>query len=61
MYSEAEADNLAKPKNKMKTFNESQKSQKTVKSMIETKGENKTKEPTGKKNKQTRKDGNVIL
>ncbi|XP_062861356.1 signal recognition particle receptor subunit alpha [Trichomycterus rosablanca] len=57
---EAEAENLAKPQNKMRTFNESQKSQKTVKSMIETKGENKGKEPTGKKNKQTRKEVEAV-
>ncbi|XP_037630427.1 signal recognition particle receptor subunit alpha [Sebastes umbrosus] len=40
----------------MRTFKESEKSQKTVKSMIETKGGEKIKEPGGKKNKNTKKE-----
>lgn len=40
----------------MRTFKESEKSQKTVKSMIETKGGEKVKEPGGKKNKNTKKE-----
>uniref|UniRef100_W5KRY6 SRP receptor subunit alpha n=1 Tax=Astyanax mexicanus TaxID=7994 RepID=W5KRY6_ASTMX len=39
----------------MKTYSESKKSQKTVKSMIETKGGEKVKEQTGKKNKHAKK------
>lgn len=41
----------------MRTFKESEKSQKTVKSMIETKGGDKGKDPGGKKNKNTKKEG----
>lgn len=41
----------------MRTFKESEKSQKTVKSMIETKGGDKGKDPGGKKNKSTKKEG----
>lgn len=41
----------------MRTFNESLKSQKTVKSMIETKGGDKGKEQGGKKNKNAKKEG----
>lgn len=40
----------------MRTFKESEKSQKTVKSMIETKGGDKGKEQGGKKNKNTKKE-----
>ncbi|KAG7470488.1 hypothetical protein MATL_G00114370 [Megalops atlanticus] len=40
----------------MKTFEESQKSQKTVKSMIETRGGDKGKEHSGKKNKNAKKE-----
>lgn len=41
----------------MRSFKESEKSQKTVKSMIETKGGDKGKEQGGKKNKNTKKEG----
>jgi hypothetical protein len=41
----------------MRTFTESLKSQKTVKSMIETKGGDKVKEQGGKKNKNAKKEG----
>lgn len=41
----------------MRTFKESDKSQKTVKSMIETKGGDKGKDLGGKKNKNTKKEG----
>uniref|UniRef100_A0AAY4CXF9 SRP54-type proteins GTP-binding domain-containing protein n=1 Tax=Denticeps clupeoides TaxID=299321 RepID=A0AAY4CXF9_9TELE len=41
----------------MRNFTESQKSQKTVKSMIESKGESKNKAQGGKKNKNAKKDG----
>lgn len=41
----------------MRTFKESGKSQKTVKSMIETKGGDKGKDQGGKKNKNTKKEG----
>lgn len=41
----------------MRTFKESEKSQKTVKSMIETKGGDKGKEQGGKKNKNAKKEG----
>lgn len=41
----------------MRTFKESEKSQKTVKSMIEIKGGDKGKDPGGKKNKNTKKEG----
>ena len=41
----------------MRTFTESQKSQKTVKSMIETKGGDKNKEQGSKKNKNAKKEG----
>uniref|UniRef100_A0AAR2LEH9 SRP54-type proteins GTP-binding domain-containing protein n=1 Tax=Pygocentrus nattereri TaxID=42514 RepID=A0AAR2LEH9_PYGNA len=52
---EAEGGSIARPQKPMRTYNESQKSQKTVKSMIETKGGDKGKEQTGKKNKQSPK------
>ncbi|KAL7878860.1 hypothetical protein AOLI_G00098340 [Acnodon oligacanthus] len=52
---EAEGGSIARPQKPMRTYNESQKSQKTVKSMIETKGGDKGKEQTGKKNKQAKK------
>lgn len=45
----------------MRTFKESEKSQKTVKSMIETKGGDKSKEQGGKKNKNTKKEGKTCL
>uniref|UniRef100_A0AAR2JEB9 SRP54-type proteins GTP-binding domain-containing protein n=1 Tax=Pygocentrus nattereri TaxID=42514 RepID=A0AAR2JEB9_PYGNA len=46
---EAEGGSIARPQKPMRTYNESQKSQKTVKSMIETKGGDKGKEQTGRK------------
>ncbi|XP_053533984.1 signal recognition particle receptor subunit alpha isoform X3 [Ictalurus punctatus] len=49
-----EAERIAKPQ--MRSYNESQKSQKTVKSMIETKSGDKSKESIGKKNKHNRKE-----
>ncbi|XP_053479185.1 signal recognition particle receptor subunit alpha isoform X3 [Ictalurus furcatus] len=49
-----EAERIAKPE--MRSYNESQKSQKTVKSMIETKSGDKSKESIGKKNKHNRKE-----
>ncbi|XP_060780022.1 signal recognition particle receptor subunit alpha isoform X2 [Neoarius graeffei] len=52
-----EAESIAKPPKAMRTYSESQKSQKTVGSMIETKNEDKSKESTGKKNKHNRKEG----
>uniref|UniRef100_A0A8P4KMC5 SRP receptor subunit alpha n=1 Tax=Dicentrarchus labrax TaxID=13489 RepID=A0A8P4KMC5_DICLA len=54
---EAEDSSKAKSPGHMRTFKESEKSQKTVKSMIETKGGDKTKERSGKKNKNTKKEG----
>uniref|UniRef100_A0A3P8YNA1 SRP54-type proteins GTP-binding domain-containing protein n=1 Tax=Esox lucius TaxID=8010 RepID=A0A3P8YNA1_ESOLU len=48
---EAEESSKARGPNSMRSFNESLKSQKTVKSMIETKGGDKGKEQGGKKNK----------
>ncbi|XP_028321238.1 signal recognition particle receptor subunit alpha isoform X2 [Gouania willdenowi] len=53
---EAEASGKAKSPAPMRSFKESEKSQKTVKSMIETKGGDKGKEQSGKKNKNTKKD-----
>uniref|UniRef100_A0A8C9YQT2 SRP receptor subunit alpha n=1 Tax=Sander lucioperca TaxID=283035 RepID=A0A8C9YQT2_SANLU len=55
---EAEESSKARSHATMRTFKESEKSQKTVKSMIETKGGEKVKEPGGKKNKNTKKEGN---
>ncbi|XP_058243228.1 signal recognition particle receptor subunit alpha isoform X2 [Hemibagrus wyckioides] len=52
-----EAESIAKPQKAMRTYNESQKSQKTVKSMIETKSGDKSRESTSKKNKNNRKEG----
>lgn len=54
---EAEDSSKARSPAAMRTFKESEKSQKTVKSMIETKGGDKGKEPGGKKNKNTKKEG----
>ncbi|KAB5574969.1 hypothetical protein PHYPO_G00215220 [Pangasianodon hypophthalmus] len=51
-----EAESIAKPQKAMRTYSESQKSQKTVKSMIETKSGDKSKESTGKKNKHNKKE-----
>ncbi|XP_068563473.1 signal recognition particle receptor subunit alpha [Cebidichthys violaceus] len=53
---EAEESSRARGPAAMRTFKESEKSQKTVKSMIETKGGEKVKEPGGKKNKNTKKE-----
>uniref|UniRef100_A0A9J8BCA1 SRP receptor subunit alpha n=3 Tax=Cyprinus carpio TaxID=7962 RepID=A0A9J8BCA1_CYPCA len=54
---EAEGSSKAKAPVSMRTFNESQKSQKTVKSMIETKDGDKSKEQVGKKSKNAKKEG----
>lgn len=54
---EAEESSKARAPTSMRSFKESEKSQKTVKSMIETKGGDKGKEPGGKKNKNTKKEG----
>lgn len=54
---EAEDSSKARSPATMRTFKESEKSQKTVKSMIETKGGDKGKEQAGKKNKNTKKEG----
>ncbi|XP_056139312.1 signal recognition particle receptor subunit alpha isoform X1 [Lampris incognitus] len=53
---EAEESSKARGPVSMRTFNESQKSQKTVKSMIETRGADKGKEQGGKKNKNCKKE-----
>ncbi|XP_016318791.1 signal recognition particle receptor subunit alpha-like isoform X2 [Sinocyclocheilus anshuiensis] len=53
---EAEGCSKAKASVSMRTFNESQKSQKTVKSMIETKDGDKSKEQGGKKSKNAKKE-----
>ncbi|XP_062242519.1 signal recognition particle receptor subunit alpha isoform X1 [Platichthys flesus] len=53
---EAEESSKARSHVAMRSFKESEKSQKTVKSMIETKGGDKTKEQGGKKNKNTKKE-----
>ncbi|XP_076590652.1 signal recognition particle receptor subunit alpha [Chaetodon auriga] len=53
---EAEDSSKARSHAPMRTFKESEKSQKTVKSMIETKGGDKGKEQGGKKNKNTKKE-----
>ncbi|XP_068440735.1 signal recognition particle receptor subunit alpha [Clinocottus analis] len=53
---EAEDGSKARGPASMRTFKESEKSQKTVKSMIETKGGEKVKEQGGKKNKNTKKE-----
>lgn len=56
LLKDAEDSSKAKGRGRgMRTFEESDKSQKTVKSMIETKGGDKTKESGGKKNKNTKK------
>uniref|UniRef100_H3CY85 SRP receptor subunit alpha n=1 Tax=Tetraodon nigroviridis TaxID=99883 RepID=H3CY85_TETNG len=54
---EAEYSSKARSPALMRTFKESEKSQKTVKSMIETKGGDKGKDPVGKKNKNAKKEG----
>lgn len=53
---EAEESSKARSPAPMRSFKESEKSQKTVKSMIETKGGDKGKEQGGKKNKNTKKE-----
>ncbi|XP_053090760.1 signal recognition particle receptor subunit alpha isoform X3 [Pangasianodon hypophthalmus] len=55
-----EAESIAKPQKAMRTYSESQKSQKTVKSMIETKSGDKSKESTGKKNKHNKKEVSTV-
>uniref|UniRef100_A0A672IVJ5 SRP54-type proteins GTP-binding domain-containing protein n=1 Tax=Salarias fasciatus TaxID=181472 RepID=A0A672IVJ5_SALFA len=56
---EAEESSKARSPAHMRSFKESEKSQKTVKSMIETKGGDKGKEQGGKKNKNTKKEGDT--
>uniref|UniRef100_A0A7N6A9P5 SRP54-type proteins GTP-binding domain-containing protein n=1 Tax=Anabas testudineus TaxID=64144 RepID=A0A7N6A9P5_ANATE len=56
---EAEESSKGRSPAPMRSFKESEKSQKTVKSMIETKGGDKGKEQGGKKNKNTKKEGIV--
>ncbi|KAG7223137.1 hypothetical protein INR49_015896 [Caranx melampygus] len=53
---EAEESSKARAPPSMRSYKESEKSQKTVKSMIETKGGDKGKEQGGKKNKNTKKE-----
>ncbi|XP_045929386.1 signal recognition particle receptor subunit alpha [Micropterus dolomieu] len=53
---ETEESSKARSPTLMRTFKQSEKSQKTVKSMIETKGGDKGKEQGGKKNKNTKKE-----
>lgn len=59
MFPQRDAEDSSKARSPaaMRTFKESEKSQKTVKSMIETKGGEKVKEPVGKKNKNNKKEG----
>lgn len=54
---EAEHSSKARSPAPMRTFKESDKSQKTVRSMIEVKGGDKGKEQSSKKNKNTKKEG----
>lgn len=54
---EAEHSSKARSPAPMRTFKESEKSQKTVRSMIEVKGGDKGKEQSSKKNKNTKKEG----
>ncbi|TWW77534.1 signal recognition particle receptor subunit alpha [Takifugu flavidus] len=56
---EAEYSSKARSPAHMRTFKESEKSQKTVKSMIETKGGDKGKDQGGKKNKNTKKEAEL--
>ncbi|KAL6116395.1 srpra [Pungitius sinensis] len=58
---EAEESSRARGPDRMRSFKESEKSQKTVKSMIETKGGEKVKEPGGKKNKNTKKEAEPVV
>uniref|UniRef100_A0A8C7UZZ3 SRP receptor subunit alpha n=1 Tax=Oncorhynchus mykiss TaxID=8022 RepID=A0A8C7UZZ3_ONCMY len=57
---EAEESSKARGPTSMRSFNASLKSQKTVKSMIETKGGDKGKEQGGKKNKNAKKEGKEL-
>uniref|UniRef100_A0A8C6KUA1 SRP receptor subunit alpha n=1 Tax=Nothobranchius furzeri TaxID=105023 RepID=A0A8C6KUA1_NOTFU len=57
----AEESSKARSPVPMRSFKESEKSQKTVKSMIETKGGDKGKEQGGKKSKNTKKEGECCL
>uniref|UniRef100_A0A3Q2YV87 SRP receptor subunit alpha n=1 Tax=Hippocampus comes TaxID=109280 RepID=A0A3Q2YV87_HIPCM len=58
---EAEEGSRARSPAPMRSFKESEKSQKTVKSMIEIKGGDKEKEQGSKKSKNTKKEGNHLL
>lgn len=58
---EAEDSSKIRSPASMRSFKDSEKSQKTVKSMIETKGGDKGKEPSGKKNKNTKKEGKELI
>uniref|UniRef100_A0A8C8D9E7 SRP54-type proteins GTP-binding domain-containing protein n=1 Tax=Oncorhynchus tshawytscha TaxID=74940 RepID=A0A8C8D9E7_ONCTS len=58
---EAEESSKARGSTSMRSFNASLKSQKTVKSMIETKGGDKGKEQGGKKNKNAKKEGKGLI
>ncbi|XP_012722280.2 signal recognition particle receptor subunit alpha [Fundulus heteroclitus] len=57
---EAEESSKARSPPPMRSFEKSEKSQKTVKSMIETKGGDKAKEQGGKKNKHTKKEAPAV-
>uniref|UniRef100_A0A3B4ZGF9 SRP receptor subunit alpha n=1 Tax=Stegastes partitus TaxID=144197 RepID=A0A3B4ZGF9_9TELE len=57
---DAEESSKVRSPAQMRSFKESEKSQKTVKSMIETKGGDKGKEQGGKKSKNTKKEGDEI-
>uniref|UniRef100_A0AAX7TW03 SRP54-type proteins GTP-binding domain-containing protein n=1 Tax=Astatotilapia calliptera TaxID=8154 RepID=A0AAX7TW03_ASTCA len=61
LLSVAEESSKARGPAGMRTFEQSGKSQKTVKSMIETKGGDKGKEQGGKKNKNAKKEGKCSL
>lgn len=61
MSSKAEESSKSRGPVSMKPFAESQKSQKTVKSMIETKGGDKGKEPSGKGKKGGKKEGELCV
>uniref|UniRef100_A0A1A8F8M3 Signal recognition particle receptor (Docking protein) n=2 Tax=Nothobranchius korthausae TaxID=1143690 RepID=A0A1A8F8M3_9TELE len=56
----AEEGSKARSPTPMRSFKESEKSQKTVKSMIETKGGDKSKEQGGKKSKNTKKEAPAV-
>nr|XP_055030454.1 signal recognition particle receptor subunit alpha isoform X1 [Misgurnus anguillicaudatus] len=61
LLKEAEGSSKAKGPSYMRTFNESLKSQKTVKSMIETRDGDKSKEQGGKKSKNTKKEAESVV